>query len=349
MANVVTVIATSRVDEFVGAVGGTSSLFVGLLNGTVLMMDPSTGQLMGSVTLPDGNSAAHLTYYDGSLYVGTEWLASAKDQPPFHIYKIDPTTMKIVAQIPMEAHYANGFVLPFNGFLWAGDGHCTLYKIDAKSLIVVGTVPGVAEDEMTFDGANYWAECVSTVNVLKQTAGVPYTIASRSLPYPDRPRGFFIVNSALYSSGSLDSKLYSMALSGNSIVLKSTAKVSGTMPTRDTVQYGGLTYAYETGPGADLGQLPARISVYDSGFGLVGVVPLPGPALSLDASQHSLFAFGGRLYFVTESSIGHLDTANAGARSTTGGASIPMASQMGAVQAHQYIHRLNVRRLGSAA
>jgi hypothetical protein len=337
-ANTVTVVASSLGDQFVGAVGGKSSLFVGSLNGTVAKMDPLTGHLMGSVALPDGNSAAHLTYYYGYLYVGTEWLPFAKDKAPFHVYKIDPNTMKIVAQVPMESYFANGFVLAFNGYLWAGDGHCTLYKIDANSLTVVGKVPGMAEDEMTFDGANYWAECVNTVNVLKPSAGLPYLIASRTLPSPNRPRGFFTANAVLYSSGSSDYTVYSMSLSGTSVALRSATKVSGTIPTRDTLQYGGLVYAYETGPRADSGQLPARIFVYGRDFGLVDVVPLPGPALSLDASQHSLFTFNGRLYFVTQSAIGYVDTVHVSASSTMGGPSIRTATQA-------YYHQdVNIRK-----
>jgi hypothetical protein len=334
VANVVTVVASSRADQFVGAVGGTSSLFVGFLNGTVAKMDPLTGHPMGSVALPDGNSAAHLTYYDGYLYVGTEWLPFAKDKAPFHVYKIDPNTMKIVAQIPMESYYANGFVLAMNGFLWAGDGHCTLYKIDPKSLIVVGTAPGLAEDEMTFDGANYWAECKNTINVLEPTGDVPYAVASRRLPYPDRPRGFFIVNAAIYSSGSSDYTVYSMSLSGNSVVLRSVTRAAGTTPTRDTVQYERLIYAYETGPGAISGELPASIFVYNRDLDLVGVVPIPGPALSLDASQHSLFTFDGRLYFVTGSSVGHIDGAQSSTSSTMGGISIQTATPASTAQAY---------------
>jgi hypothetical protein len=318
VANAVTVVASSLADQFVGAVGGMSYLYVGLLNGTVLKMDSLTGHVAGSVTLPDGNSAAHLTYYNGALYVGTEWLLYSKDKAPFHVYKIDSKTMEILGQVPMESYFANGFVMAFSGFLWAGDGHCTLYKLDPTNLKVIGTVPGMAEDEMTFDGANYWAECLNKVNVLKPAPTLPYEIASGSLAFPNRPRGFFIVNSGLYTAGSLDFKIYAMSLSGDSVVFKSTAaKFSGTLPTRDTLQYGGLTYAYETGPGADYGRLPARIFVYDRDLNLLDTVTIPGAALSIDASQHSLFMFGGRLYFVTQSALGYIQPTHIGTSSTT--------------------------------
>ncbi len=320
VANAVTVVASSRADQFVGAVGGASSIFVGSLNGTVAKMDPLTGRLMGSVALPDGNSAAHLTYYDGSLYVGTEWLPSAKDKAPFHVYKIDPNTMKILAQVPMESHYANGFVLPFNGFLWAGDGHCTLYKIDANSMQVMGTVPRVAEDEMTFDGTNYWAECMNTVHVLRPAVDVPYEIANGSLSLPNRPRGFFVIDKGVYSSGSLDFTIYNMSISATSVDFKAAvARGNSSVPTRDTMQYKGLVYAYETGPRAASGQLPARIFVYSHGLHRLGVVQLPGPALSIDASQHSLFTLDGRLYFVTESAVGYFEPTQVSTSSTTGG------------------------------
>ena len=150
--NQVTVIASSLADRFVGAVFGGPYLFVGLLNGTVLRMDPLTGHISGSAVLPDGNSAAHLTYYNGSLYVGTEWLHGARNSGPFHVYNFDPATMKVLGQVPMTSHDANGVLMAFNGFLWAGDGRCTLSTIAPKNMLVLGTVPHVVEDEMLFDG-----------------------------------------------------------------------------------------------------------------------------------------------------------------------------------------------------
>jgi hypothetical protein len=308
MVNAVHTVAVSRTSQFVGAVGYLSSLFVGLLNGTVIRMDSLSGRITGSVKLPDGNSAAHLTYYNGSLYVGTEWLRGAKNEAPFHVYRIEPQTMKILSAIPMNAHYANGFILAFNGFLWAGDGHCTLYKIDPNNLSVMGTVPGVAEDEMAFDGTRYWAECRNVVNVLKPANGLPIETASGSLSLPNRPRGFFLVDNGVYSSGSVNFTLYSMSLSGGLVVFRSAGALGDrSLPTRDVVQFGGLLYAYETGPGADSGRIPARVFVYGHNLQLREVVWLPGPALSLDASQHTLFSLNGRLYFVTESSVGYIE------------------------------------------
>ena len=307
-ANPVTVIASSPTDRFVGAVSGESYLFVGLLNGTVLRMDPLTGHISGSAVVPDRNSAAHLAFYNGSLYVGTEWLHGARNSGPFHVYKIDPATMKILGQVPMTSQDANGFLMAFKGFLWAGDGACTLSKIDPKSMQVKGTVPTVAEDEMLFDGTYYWAECRNTVNVLKPGSGMPTLMASGSLTFPDRPRGFFMVGATVYSSGTRDHTLYSMSVSGSSVVFKKAGVVGDqSLPTRDTMLYRGLLYAYGTGPGADSGKIPASISVYGQDLRLRAVIPLPGPALGLDASQHTLFALNGRLYFVTGSSVGYLD------------------------------------------
>jgi len=327
LANSVTVIAVSRTDQFAGAVGEASTLFVGSLNGTVVRMDATTGRIVGSVRLPDGNSAAHLTYYNGSLYVGSEYLNGAKDQPPFHVYRIDPRIMKITGQIPMESHYANGFVLAFNGFLWAGDGHCTLYKIDPNRMEVLGIVLGVAEDEMAFDGVHYWAECMSTVNVLEPGNGFPVTVASGSLSYPDRPRGFFMIDNGIYSSGTLDFNMYSMSIAGSSVIFRSVVpKGDESTPTRDTLVFGGLIYAYETSPRADYGQLQARIYEYSRTLHLLSVVTLPGPALGVDASQHSLFTLDGKLYFVTESSVGHIELTQGSNNSTTIRSSTPTTS-----------------------
>ena len=301
-------VAVSRTDQFVGAVGYMSSLFVGLLNGTVIKMDSLSGRLMGSVALPDGNSAAHLTYFNGSLYVGTEWLRGAKNVAPFHVYKVDPRTMRLLGQVSMNDHYANGFVLAFNGFIWAGDGHCTLYKIDPNNLGVVGMVPGVAEDEMAFDGTHYWAECRNAVNVLVPVNGLPAEIASGSLPLPNRPRGFFILDHRVYSAGTTNSTLYYMSVWGNSVTFKAEGNLGDhSIPTRDTFQYGSLVYAYETGPAADTGQAPGRISVLDHDLRPVESIWLTGPALPSDASQHTLFALNGRLYFVTQSSVGYIE------------------------------------------
>ena len=210
----VTVIAVSRAGQFVGAVSGGSYLFVGLLNGTVLRVDPQTGQISGSALLPDGNSAAHLTFYNGSLYVGTEWLHGARNRAPFHVYKIEPTTMGILGEVPMTAHYANGFIMAFNGFLWAGDGRCTLLKIDPNTMEVKGTVPKVAEDELLFDGVHYWAECKNVINVLKPGNDLPVLVASGSLAFPTRPRGFFAIGPTSYAAGSQDFALYSKSMSG---------------------------------------------------------------------------------------------------------------------------------------
>ena len=305
--NVVSV-AVSRTNQFVGAVGFMSSLFVGLLNGTVIRMDSRSGLITGSAKLPDGNSAAHLTYYNGSLYVGTEWLRGARDQAPFHVYEINPITMKILSQVTMNPPYANGFILAFNGFLWAGDGHCTLYKINPNTLEVMGTLSGVAEDEMAFDGTHYWAECRNVVNVLLPIAGNPAWVASGSLSLPNRPRGFFLLDNIVYSSGNTNFTLYSMSLQGNTVLFRSEGTLGNqSLPTRDTLLFGGLLYAYETGPGADSGQVPGRIFVYEHDLRLKEKIWLTGPALTSDASQHSLFVLNGRLYYVTESSVGFIE------------------------------------------
>ncbi|HYA55170.1 MAG TPA: hypothetical protein VED22_00085 [Nitrososphaerales archaeon] len=308
IADAVDTIAVSQTEQFVGAVGYMSSLFVGLLNGTVIRMDSLSGRITGLVELPDGNSAAHLTYYNGSLYVGTEWLHGAKDQAPFHVYEINPRTMKILNQVTMNPPYANGFILAFNGFLWAGDGHCTLYKINPNDLEVMGTVPGVAEDEMVFDGTHYWTECRNVVNVLLPVAGTPAWMASGSLSLPNRPRGFFLLDNLVYSSGNINFTLYSMSIHGSTVLFRGEGTLGNqSLPTRDTTLFGGLLYVYETGPGADSGQFPGRVFVYEHDLRLKRTIWLTGPALTSDASQHTLFALNGRLYFVTESSVGYIE------------------------------------------
>jgi hypothetical protein len=303
-----TIIASSPTNQFVGAAGDRSHLFVGLLNGTVLRIDPLTGRVTGSVSLPDANSAAHLLDYNGSLYVGTEWLNGALNTGPFHVYKIEPNTMRIVGQLAMHLRYANGFVMAFGGFLWAGDGQCTLYKIDPNSLEVKGTVLHVAEDEMIFDGRQYWTECSNVVSVLEPGRDLPVPVAWGSLTLPDRPRGLFSIGLRIYASGSLDSSLYALSVSGNSVVFNHVRPHhQNRYLTRDVVLYRGLVFGYETGPGADWGGIPGYVLVYDLDLHFRGATALPGPALSSDASQHTLFRIDGRLYFVTQSSVGYFD------------------------------------------
>jgi hypothetical protein len=125
----IAVVADSPQNSFVGAVTDNTFLYVGLLNGSVEKMNHGSGLFIATLALPDGNSAAHLLYYDGSLYVGTEFMQGAKDIPPYHIYRIDPQTMAIFNELPMNSPFANGYVFALNGYLWAGDGACTLYKI----------------------------------------------------------------------------------------------------------------------------------------------------------------------------------------------------------------------------
>ena len=303
----VSTLAASPKDRFVGAVGGSSFLFVGYLNGTVAMMDLRTGGIAGSVALPDGNSAAHLAYYNGTLFVGTEYLHGARDIPPYHVYAINPRTMTITGTVSMASPYANGFVVPIDGYLWAGDGACTLYKVDPSNLQVKGILRNAAEDEMMSNGTYYWGECRNVVNVMKPGPNLPSVIASGSLPYPDRPRGFFLNDAEVYSSGTQDCVLYSMSIQGN-IVLFSNAGTLGnqSIPTRDTTMFGGLLYTYQTGSKADSGWMASHVFVYDHHFRIRSIVPLPGPALSSDASQHTLFVVNSRLYFVTQSAVGYI-------------------------------------------
>lgn len=300
-------IAASARNQFVGAVDSESSLFVGFLNGTVVRMDPITGTMTGKLFLPDGNSAAHLAYYNGSVFVGTEYLRGARNDPPYHVYKIDSASMKITGQVEMRAPFANGFVVPLDGFVWAADGHCTLYKIDPATMQVKGTLTGVAEDEMASDGVRYWAECRDMVKVLSPGTGLPTVVAAGSLEFPNRPRGFFIVNSSVYSSGTEDYALYSMKLFGNFVLLQHAGMLGNqSHPTRDTLVSKGLIYAYQTGRDAETGKLTAQIYIFSHHFRLKAVVRLPGRALCADASQHTLFLHKGTLYFVTRSAVGFI-------------------------------------------
>ena len=321
----VTTIATSRSGKFVGAVGGADSLYMGLLDGTVLRIDPLSGRVTGSAVLPDGNAAAHLAYYDGALYVGTEHLRGAKDAAPYHVYKIDPGTMGVTRTLPMDSHWANGLLIPFNGYLWAADGGCTLYKIDPGTLNVVSKTRGIAEDELTFDGSRYWGECREAVNVFRISNGTPVVTATGALDYPNRPRGFFVIGTRVYSSGSLSFGLYSMTLRGDRVEFKDSGlKGNRSYPTRDTVFYDGYVFAYMTGPDADAMKMHASVLVYAPGLHLRAVVRLPGPALCADASQHTLFLYGGRLVFVTASTVGHV-TPVMGVQRWGGGQVSPMA------------------------
>lgn len=307
LAYSVSTVAGSRNNQFVGAVGGSSQLFVGFLNGTVVKMDPVTGTVTGTVLLPDGNSAAHLAFYNGSLFVGTEYLHGAKDTPPYHVYKISPADMVITGAVQMNVPYADGFVVPIDGYLWAGDGHCTLYKINPGDMQLKGVVADAAEDEMLSDGVHYWGECRNMVNVMTREPALPTVVASGSLSYPNRPRGFFMVDASVYASGTMDYVLYSMSIRGSLVLLSNAGTLgSQSLPTRDTMLYGGLLYTYQTGCGADSGWMASRVVVYSHALHRKAVIPLPGPALPSDASQHTLFVFGGRVYFVTQSTVGYI-------------------------------------------
>ncbi len=301
-AGQVTLLASSQGNLFVGAVGGSGYLYVGLLNGSIEKMDAQSGRVMASVALSDRNSAAHLLYYNGSLYVGTEFLRGAKNTAPYHIYRIDPRTMQILKQVAMNLHEANGFVFAYNGYLWAGDGACTLYKIRPGTLSVVKTVPRVAEDEMTYDGTYYWTECGNVVSVLRSDSALT-TVATGALPLPARPRGFFEIGSSMYSTSNANFTLYRMSFSGHKVVFKNMGAFGDhTLGTRDTFSLNGLLYFYET---RDDARLQARIFVYDGNLSLEAVITLPGYGLPTDASQHSMFLLNGMIYFVTASSIGY--------------------------------------------
>jgi hypothetical protein len=257
--------------------------------------------------LPDRNSAAHLLYYNGSLYVGTEFLRGATNTPPYHIYRIDPATMKIVKEAAMNGNDANGFVFAFNGYLWAGDGACTLYKISPSTLSVVKTVPGVAEDEMTFDGTYYWTQCRSAVSVLRSDSALTL-VATGALPFPGRPRGFFEIGSSVYSVDSANSTIYRMSISRTSVSFKNMGNLGDhTLGTRDAYSTNGILYTYQT---RDDALVPARILVYEGNFSLEAAVTLPGYGLPTDASEHSMFVFDGMIYFVTTSFIGYFAPLN---------------------------------------
>ncbi len=298
----VELVASSQGNPFVGAVGDKGYLYVGLLSGSVEKMDALSGLVYATVALPDRNSAAHLLYYNGSLYVGTEFLPGAKNTAPYHIYRIDPQTMKIRGQLAMNSHEANGFVFAYNGYLWAGDGSCTLYKIEPDTLSVVKTVQRVAEDEMAYDGTHYWTECKNIVSVLRADSSLS-TVASGSLPYPGRPRGFFEIGSSIYSTNTANFTRCRMSVSGNRVVFKN-ARAFGdhALATRDAFRLNGLLYLYET---RDDQRVQARISIYDGNLSLEAVITLPVNGLPTDASQHSMFLLNGMIYFVTASSIGY--------------------------------------------
>ncbi|MDG7008296.1 MAG: hypothetical protein JRN06_08625 [Nitrososphaerota archaeon] len=300
-AGQVTLLATSRENLFVGAVAGGGYLYVGLLNGSIEKMNPQSGLAVAILALPDRNSAAHLLYYNGSLYVGTEFLRGAKNTAPYHIYRIDPRTMQVRAQLPMQGHDANGFVFEFKGYLWSGDGLCTLLKITPDTLSVVGRVPNVAEDEMIYDGTYFWTECRNAVSVLKSDSLT--VVATGALPPPGRPRGFFEVGSNVYSMNSADFTLYRMSVSGDKVVFENRGTLGNhALGTRDTFSKNGLLYVYET---SDNASVQASISVYDVNFNLKAVIALPGYGLPPDASQHSMFLLNGMIYYVTASSIGY--------------------------------------------
>jgi hypothetical protein len=288
--------------QFAGAVGGGGYLYAGLLNGRVEKLVPQDGLVLASVALPDRNSAAHLLYYNGSLYVGTEFLRGAANTPPYHIYRIDPRTMQIVRQVAMNPNDANGFVSAYNGYLWAGDGGCTLYKINPSTLSVIKTVPHVAEDEMTFDGTYYWTECTSAVNVLKPDSTLTF-VATGALSFPGRPRGFYEIGSSVYSVDSANSTIYRMSISHTHVVFKNMGTLGNhCLETRDTFSTNGILYTYQT---KDDALVQARILVYEGNFSLEAAVTLPGSGLPTDASEHSMFLFDGMIYFVTTSFIGY--------------------------------------------
>ncbi|MDA4124218.1 MAG: hypothetical protein OK438_02015 [Thaumarchaeota archaeon] len=296
-------VATSSFSPFVGAVGNVGYLYVGLLNGTVVKMEAQSGKVVKSVALPDQNSAAHLVYYNDSVYVGTEKLPGAKDTGPYHVYRIDSQTMQIAGQMAMNLHEANGFLLAFNGYLWAGDGQCTLYKIAPRNLTVVKMVPNVAEDEMAFDGQYYWTQCVHSVHVLKADSTLS-SVAAGVLTGPGRPRGFFILGSSTYCTDTANFTRHRMLLSGHTVMFSRVGSfLDQAIGTRDAFSLKGLLYFYET---RDDRQVPGRIIVYDGNQKLEVVVNLFGYGLPTDASQHSMFLLDGRIYFVTPSVVGYL-------------------------------------------
>jgi len=168
---------------------------------------------------------------------------------------------------------------------------------------------------------------------MKPGPGLPSIVASGSLNFPNRPRGFFLVDGAAYTTGTLDYVLYSMTVRGNTVVLSRAGALGNqSMPTRDTAMFGGLLYAYQTGSKADFGWMAAHVFVYNHLFRMRTMVSLPGPALPSDASQHSLFVFNGELYFVTQSAVGYMvppPTVNVNAAGGTDQSGAPSSNQQG--------------------
>jgi hypothetical protein len=298
----VVIIATSPQNLFVGAVTDNASLYVGLIDGVVQKMDPTTGQVLESVTLPDGNSAPPLVYLNGALYVGTEKLPGAKNTAPYAVYKIDPQTMRIVANLTMTFPEANGLLFAHGGYLWAALGGCTLQRIIPDTLTVSGSVSLAAEDEMAFDGTNYWTECARTVDVLKPVAGLPAIVARSDMPSPGRPRGFFQLGPTMYCTSSENFVLYRMSVVAGTVAFTKVGTPWGSsLPTRDTFVRGGLLYTYQT---RDDVPVRAQVSVFDLSFNPRTQISLPGHALVTDASQHSMLMLNGAIYFVTDSAVG---------------------------------------------
>ncbi|MDE1854403.1 MAG: hypothetical protein KGI38_11750 [Thaumarchaeota archaeon] len=281
--------------QFVGATTGDGSQFVGYLNGTVAKATPD-GRILTSTALPDRNSAAHLLFLNGSLYVGSEKLPGARDAEPYHVYRLDASTLQVLASMRFPKGSADGLVMYLNGTLWAASGHCNLYSLDPKTLSIRSMIPSVAEDELLFDGSNYWGECINMVYVFQGN----HTIATGQLSFPDRPRGFFMQDGTIYATRTSDNSLFRMQVYGSQVAFTKVASLGGT-PTKDT--FDGWAYLTD-----DNHPVRASIAHYGPGFSLESLTLLPGYALPTDASQHSMFSFQGKLWFVTDSTMGFLWT-----------------------------------------
>lgn len=335
----ITVVSTSN-NLFVGAIADNAFLYVGLINGTVLKMNPTTGQVLASVIMPDLNAPAHLLYYNGYLYVGTQFLSvisGARNTAPYDLYKVNVNTMTITASLEDDENgaRANGLVMLNGGYLWVAEGDCYLHKISPSALSDMGSVAHAAEDELLFGAKYWWSQCWTNAEVQSEptsTAALPKVIAAITFPRPYALLGYFQLDGDAYATNSQNLVLYRMTYSSSAgfklYAVGKLANSKGGVETRDTFALGTNLYVYEAKWN---GSIPASIGVYNIQFHptvlpvptchnsqfhpptvkntiqfqLQNTIPLPGLALPHGASQHTMFLFNNRIYFVTQSAIGY--------------------------------------------
>ena len=169
-----------------GSVWATSAGY-----GTVSRIDPQTGEVVAKIKV--GRGAGDIAADESS---GAVWIASAHlpkdyggyDNPKYsedrNLTRVDPTTNRVVEEIPIEAHSHYGGannVAVGEGAVWVLSGDGNLLKVDPATNKVVGVVPlGEYSSDLEVYGGAVWAtvQASSGTRLVRVDPGTVHVVAS---------------------------------------------------------------------------------------------------------------------------------------------------------------------------